>query len=69
MRIVFENKNELHARIFRFPTSALKYKDRKINYYDFLITAENEDCNEALLRMVPRINVNAICGFICEVPI
>jgi len=68
MRTVLENENELHARIFRFPTSALKYKDRKINYYDFLITAENEDCNEALLRMVPRTDVNAICAFIYEVP-
>ena len=68
MRAVLENENELLARIFRFPTSALKYKDRKINYYDFLIAAENKDCNEALLRMMPRIDVNAICAFICEVP-
>ncbi len=67
MRAVLENENELHARIFRFPTSVLKYKERKINYCDFLIAAENKDCNEALLRMVPRIDVNAICAFICEV--
>lgn len=68
MRAVLENENELHARVFRFPTSAIKYRDRKINYYDFLIAAENKDCNAAVLRMVPRIDMIAIHAFIDEVP-
>ena len=68
MRAVLENENELHARVFRFPTSAIKYKDRKINYYDFLIAAENKDCNAAVLRMVPCIDMTAIHVFIDEVP-
>ena len=68
MRAVLENENELHARVFRFPTSAVKYKDRKINYYDFLIAAENKDCNAAVSRMVPCIDMTAIHTFIDEVP-
>jgi hypothetical protein len=68
MRAVLENESELHARIFRFPTSAIKYNDRKINYYDFLTAGENEDCNTALLRMVPQIDIPAIHGFIDETP-
>ena len=68
MRAVLENGSELHARIFRFPTSAIKYNDRKINYYDFLTAGENEDCNAALLRMVPQIDIPAIHGFIDETP-
>lgn len=68
MRAVLENENELHARIFRFPTSAIKYNDRKINYYDFLTAGKNADCNAALLRMVPRIDTPAICAFIDETP-
>lgn len=68
MRSVLEDENELHARIFRFPTSAIKYNDRKINYYNFLTTAQNSDCNAALLRMVPRIDMEAICAFINETP-
>ena len=42
--------------------------DQKINYYDFLTAGENEDCNAALLRMVPRIDIAAIHGFIDETP-
>ena len=68
MRSVLENENELHARIFRFPTSAIKCGDRKINYYDFLTSAQNSDCNAALLRMVPRIDMEAICTFINGTP-
>ena len=68
MSAVLENESELHARIFRFPISAIKYNDRKINYYDFLTAGENEACNAALLRMVPRIDIAAIHGFIDETP-
>ncbi len=68
MRAVLENENELHARIFRFPTSAIKYNDQKINYYNFLIAAQNSDCNAALLRMVPHIGMEAICTFINGTP-
>lgn len=33
MRAVLSNQDELNARIYRFPTSAIKQNDRKINYY------------------------------------
>lgn len=62
------NEDELNARIYRFPTSAIKQNDRKINYYDFLMAAENEDCNAAVIRMFPRFDMDAICQFIDEVP-
>ncbi|MBR4861536.1 MAG: HipA domain-containing protein [Firmicutes bacterium] len=68
MRAVLEDEKELHARIFRFPTSALKYNEQKINYFDFLMAAENDDCNAALKRMFPRINMVEISAFIDTVP-
>ena len=68
MRAVLEDEKELHARIFRFPTSALKYNERKINYFDFLMAAENDECNAALKRMFPRINMVEINAFIDTVP-
>ena len=68
MRAVLDDKNELHARVFRFPTSALKYQDKKINYYDFLVAAENKECNAAMERMLPRIDIDTICDFAGEVP-
>ena len=41
MRAVLSNQDELNARIYRFPTSAIKQNDRKINYYDFLMATGN----------------------------
>ena len=68
MKKVLVNEAELHARVFQFPTSAIKLNGRKINYYDFLSRAENEDANEALKRIAPRINMEEIESFIDQVP-
>lgn len=45
-----------------------KLDGRKINYYDFLMSAEEPECNAAIQRMVPKINMEQINGFIDEVP-
>lgn len=68
MQKVLSDEDELNARVFHFPTSAIKQKGRKINYYDFLIRAEDADCNAALRRIVPRIDMAQIEGFIDQVP-
>ena len=68
MRNVLDNEAELHARIFRFPTSAIKYGDKKINYHDFLMETNNKDCIAAVIRMVPRIDLTSIYEFIENVP-
>lgn len=64
MRTILNNEDELNARIFQFPTSAIKLNDRKINYYDFISHMENEDCNKAILRIVPNIDIELINTFI-----
>ncbi len=68
MKKVLDDENELNARIFQFPTSAIKSDDRKINYYDFISSASNEDCNHAVLRIVPKIDIEKINEFIDGVP-
>lgn len=68
MEAVLSDESELHARIFRFPTSALKQNDRKINYYDFLNGVENADAREALKRIAPRVDQKQIADFIDRVP-
>ena len=67
MRKVLSNESELHARVYQFPTSAIKFQGRKINYYDFLSRGENEDCNDALRRIVPRVDMDVIGQFIEQV--
>lgn len=68
MRNVLANEDELNARIYRFPTSAIKQGGQKINYYDFLMSGEYADCNAAIVRIVPRIDMAQIAGVIEEIP-
>lgn len=67
MKAVLTNEDELNARIYQFPTSAVKQNGKKINYHDFIISCNCEECNKALLRIVPRIDMDGICAFIDSV--
>lgn len=68
MNDLLTDEDILNARIYQFPTSALRQDGKKINYYDFLKSAENKDCCEAVKRIVPRINMTEIAAFIDDVP-
>ena len=68
MKAVLENEDELNARIFQFPTSAIKLNDKKINYYDFISSTENKDCNNAILRILPKVDIENINSFIDDTP-
>ena len=68
MRNVLRSEDDLNARVYQFPTSAIKKGGRKINYYDFLTHVENKDCHTALERIVPKIKLPVISDFIDQVP-
>lgn len=61
------NKNELNARIFDFPTSAILLNGRRINYYKFIKSNEYEECNKAIKRIKGIINFDDINSLIDEV--
>lgn len=65
---IINDKAEMDARIFVFPTSALKINDKKINYFEYISSLENEDCNNALIRIVPKISMEKINSIIDETP-
>ena len=64
MKAVLSSEEELDKRIFRFPTSAIQENKRKINYYDFMTSAKNDDCNAAIERIYPQIDMEEIKDFI-----
>lgn len=68
MHKVLEIEEELNARLYHFPTSAIKYNGEKIKYYDFMMSGMNKDLNEAIKRIVPRIDIEKINDFIDDVP-
>ena len=61
---IINNEAEMEARVYIFPNSALKINDKKINYFKYISSLENEDCNDALRRMFPRINLDVINSII-----
>ena len=48
--------------------SCLKEDGKKINCMKFIQDCENKDCNEAIRRVFPRINIEEINRFIMEIP-
>lgn len=67
MEQVLNDEDALNARVYQFPTSAIKQNGRKINYYDFMTKSENTDCNEAVKRIVPKVDLKKIMLFIDNV--
>lgn len=65
---ILNDPDEINKRMFIFPNSALKHDGRKINYYDFIHSGRNEDCNHALLRIFPKISLVKINDIIQEMP-
>lgn len=53
---VLKSKEEIDARIYRFPTSQVKYNGKKSSYYDIISSLAFEECNNALVRIVERID-------------
>ena len=68
MRAVLEDPSERDTRIFDRPLSGIKQGGQKINYYRFISSLENKDCNEALKRIYPRITLPELEKLIDETP-
>lgn len=68
VQMVLSNKVELNNRIFTRPLSAIKQDGRRINYFDFISSLENKDCNEALVRIKERIDMTKIKAIVDETP-
>lgn len=68
MESVLASKSEMEYRIFEIPTSAILLDGKKIKYFDFISSMQNEDCNRALERIVPRINMDKIAAMIEGTP-
>lgn len=65
---IIDNEQEMEARVYVFPTSALKINDKKINYFEYISSLKDEECNNALLRIYPRINIEKINEIINKTP-
>lgn len=58
--------DKINDLVFNRPTSAIIRNGKRINYFEFMSSCENKDCNEALKRIAPRIDMNKINKLIDE---
>lgn len=50
------------------PLSGIKLNNHKINYFDFISSLQNEDCNQALKRILPKIDMQKINAVVDNTP-
>ena len=68
MKNVLNNQKEIEDRIFSYPTSSLRQNDKRINYFQFLMSTENTECLTALKTIGIRIDLNKINSVIDDTP-
>ena len=57
---VLSSEEEIDKRVYTFPTSHVKMDGRKSSYYEVINSLQFEECNNALLRIFPRIRFEEI---------
>lgn len=68
MRRTLSNQEELEIRIFERPLSGIKIDGQKIQYFNFISSLKNKECNKALKRIVPKIDLNKIYSIVDDTP-
>ena len=67
LEAVLASENEINERIYKFPTSHIKVKNRKSSYFEVINSLQFEACNDALKRIAPRIDLERINAIIDEI--
>ena len=54
---ILDSKEEMLKRVYTFPTSQILLQGKKSSYYELIDSLQYEECNEALIRMKPKIDL------------
>lgn len=68
LKKVINDKTQLDARVFDFPTSALLCNGKRINYYNFIHEHKYKECDKAIDRLKEKIDLNKINILINDIP-
>lgn len=61
---VMNNQEEIDKRIYTFPTSQVQYNGKKSSYYEIISSLAFEECNNALIRIMNKIDLDKINSLI-----
>lgn len=68
MKKTLDDPAEREIRVFERPLSGIKINGQKIQYFKFISSLENGNCNKALRRILPKIDMDQIYKIIDETP-
>ena len=68
MEMIMNDPDEKRARVYDYPTSSIREDGKRINYYRFITSLKDKDCNAALKRIVPKINLKDIFALVDDTP-
>ena len=68
MEQVLTERAQMDRRIFDIPLSAINIDGKKIRYFDFISSLQYDGCNQALKRIIPRIDMAKIKEIIEDTP-
>lgn len=63
------NNNTKMQDCIKNTSSAIRENNARIKYYEFITKLKNENCNKALKRVYPQIDINKIFGLIDSIDI
>lgn len=66
---VLNLESEMNFRVYDIPTSAIFVDGKRGNYFKIISSMEHEGCNEAIKKIVPRINLDEVNSLIDEVEV
>ena len=68
MEHTLRTPGEIYDRVRLFPKSTMKINGARIDYYDFMTSLENAECDAAVARLYRHIDLDRIDGIIDETP-
>ena len=54
---ILDSEEEMLKRVYTFPTSQILLQGKKSSYYELIDSLQYEECNDALIRMKPKIDL------------
>lgn len=69
MEHVLESQKEIEQRVYTFPNSAIMVDGKKLSYFQYISSLTDPDCNAALRRIAPKIDMEAIDEIIEGAPV
>lgn len=68
MRALNTDRQALEQRVLKFPNAALRLDGKKVNYHDFLLSAEGASARAALGELYPQIDFRKITELMQSIP-